>query len=126
MKKLFIYISFISLFVVRAMACVELEGVSLFAEDTEDYTSVQTLKSKLYEQEFYATPALAKNLDYEDCKDTKFTFEVITATKTGKTYVLLYSSEDSCDGGNPYGGIFNENMDVLGDIEDAYIYCYEK
>ncbi|MCB9091923.1 MAG: hypothetical protein H6621_02650 [Halobacteriovoraceae bacterium] len=127
MKKSLIFISFLSLFAVRSMACAELNGASLFAEDADDYISLQEEHRTLTQEEFFATPALTQNMDYEACKNTLFAFEIILATKTNQPYILLYSTDDSCDGGNSFGAILNDRMDrVIGDIADSDFYCYEK
>ncbi len=44
----------------------------------------------------------------------------------GHTLSLVYTIEDSCDGGNSYGYIVDENGKLFATIEDYDIYCIEE
>ena len=60
--------------------------------------------------------------DKESCEDALTQDQI---TLNGKTYNMIYTIEDYCDGGNSYGYISDLSGSVVATIKDTDIYCEE-
>lgn len=111
----------------KASACADLDGLSLFGESAHfildsghQYTGPETKNKRKFE-------AIAvfknKSLSFEKCRDSIWIFEIISL-KTKIHYKALISYEDNCDGGNSQGVLFDQSFSrVQGSIQDTEINC---
>lgn len=62
------------------------------------------------------------DFDYESCKDA--VQEVVVQAQDGSRLRLIYTVEDSCDGGNSYGIILNDkDLAPVALIHDSDVSC---
>ena len=57
------------------------------------------------------------------CPNSSFTTASFV-TKSGKLFHAVHTIDDSCDGGNSYGVIFNANLEPVGAIQDTDFACF--
>ncbi|MBL6990494.1 MAG: hypothetical protein ISR65_11980 [Bacteriovoracaceae bacterium] len=108
---------------------LELDGRSFSnVEDPEEPQSSYYFKYvkrvdnvTISEQLFKSTPILS-DFDYEECKSS-LTELYFSSPETMVTYRALNTFEDSCDGGNSYGVIYDPNETIVGYIKDSDFYC---
>lgn len=89
-----------------------------------DYQKVSSTRLSLTEEEFAKIPVIGTNFSFESCKNAirKIVFEDI---ETGEKFTAYHTFEDSCDGGNSNGSIFNEQEEQIATIDDSDFYCLE-
>ena len=104
-------------------ACPELEGVDLADGDNRPaLTEISEVPYRPNFWQFVEIPGFSPD-QYEACKDA-FVVRTYRSDVSGKVYSAILSVEDSCDGGNSYGGLYTEDLGlVLGSISDSFISC---
>ena len=87
------------------------------------------LESKSYaglsEEEFNNIPVLSNEFQYLNCKNAIISISFFDL-ETKESFQGYYTFEDSCDGGNSHGSIFNEENEYIANIRDGEFFCLEK
>lgn len=120
MKKSLLALS-VSLLSLNIFAC-GFEDMGLYQVQYEsNYTVVSENNVKFPGYLFSKFPSL-EDFDYENCQDA--VKEVVVMDTTKKRFNLIFTSEDSCDGGNSYGLILdNKTLAPIATINDSDISC---
>ena len=75
-----------------------------------------------YEGTLFGERELISHIGEFEAKYCQDAITVDDITFAGKTFQLVYTIEDHCDGGNSYGYILEEGR-LIGTIQDSDLYC---
>lgn len=100
-------------------------SLGIFSEsDQFDYQ--EDVTKPTFSQSLMGSPEVVELIGPFESKwcENALTHDILTFE--GHTLNLVYTIEDSCDGGNSYGYIVDENGKIFASIQDYDIYCVEE
>ncbi len=87
----------------------------LYTEVSSELVLTQELVNKIID--FVGTISSDCPVEYMD--------SVTFVTKNSEKYHAVYSTQDSCDGGNSMGVVFDTDLRIAAEIFDQFIYEYK-
>jgi hypothetical protein len=97
-----------------------LQGKEIW-EVEEDTTNFKKVYSKTIAFPHAQMNEVNMDADEEWCKEAKL--EVYRHLKSGETFKMIFTSDDSCDGGNSFGYIADTKDNFIATIGDSFMSC---
>lgn len=92
---------------------------------TNPKVTMEVLESQmtLSEKEFNTLPFLGEYFEYEKCRDFLFKTKS-TLTATGEEFIMITTSDHTCDGGNTFGIVLTaDESHLVANIYDGNMEC---
>lgn len=95
-----------------------------FIEDEQEqdsYTYVELAHDLEVTESMYETILELHDVERQYCSIHNLELKKLTSDLR-ESFFIVYTTSDSCDGGNSFGLVLNENLEKIGEISDSDIY----